>query len=138
MPKSEIQAFKRKTGFEWTEEFFDFYTRHDGVGMMQPGNEKVNWSFVPTSEVCIFVDSIRKWFTSTHPEIARAFFPFFDWGSGDAVGYFRLSDILREDVDEIVPGTLFEFEHECYEFDPSQPWTDFLQPAYGSIRHFLK
>jgi|GEM_PF-1345461 len=135
---SELHGFKERTQFEWPAEFLELYTKHDGVGVKAPPDDEVTWSFVPTNEIAKFGDSIRDWFSATHPEIAKAFFPFLDWGSGDAVGYIRLEDVLKHPVKGIGPGTLFEFEHECYEFDSSQHWTDFLQPAYESIEHFLK
>ena len=138
MDPPEFQNFKELSQFEWPAEFVDFYGNHDGVGLRMQPQEEVIWNFVPSHEIGTFAHSVREWFSETHPEIARAFFPFFDWGCGDAVGYVRVDHLLKDVVDEILPGSLFEFDHENYRFDASQPWFEFLQPCYASIRDFLK
>lgn len=138
MAPSEIQNLNERSQFEWPAEFVDLYSKHDGVGLKMQLHEEVLWNFVPTSQIGTFTLSVREWFSETHPEIAKVFFPFFDWGCGDAVGYVLLDQILKDVVDEILPGTLFEFDHENYKFDASQPWIEFLQPSCESIRLFLE
>lgn len=129
LSRSEIHNFQTSTGYKWTDEFFDLYTHHDGVGIIPP-DEEVIWSFVPTHKINSFGDSTRAWFSATHPDIAKCFYPFFDWMSGDALGYLN--------IERFTPGTLFEFEHESYEFDAAQSWEIFLKPAYNSIQDFLE
>jgi hypothetical protein len=129
-PVSEqaIAEFKRSTGYHWTEEFCDLYSHHDGVGLALP-NQEMAWQFLPTREFHGFSVLIRDWFVKTHPSIAEVYYPFFDWGSGDAMGYLDLPDVPQ--------GVLVEFEHEAYEFDAKQPWSSFLKQSHDSIRSFL-
>lgn len=129
MVSQTMTELKLSTNYQWTKEFFDLYSRHDGVGLSLPDHE-VLWQFVPSSELVSFSVSIREWFVGTHPEISQAYHPFFDWGSGDAIGYL--------DLPEIPVGVLVEFEHEAYEFDADQPWSEFLRQSHDSILSFLE
>lgn len=137
MAKTKFKDFQKKTGFKWTNEFFELYGRHDGFGLKEVSDEKVSWICVPSHEIESLGENVRSLFSETHPEISKAFFPFYDWGSGDAAGYFQLQEIMDSDVTGVAPETIFEFDHENYNFDPCQPWFDFLQPAYESIHSLL-
>ncbi len=128
MAKSAIEPFRSLTGYAWCDEFFSLYARHDGIGI-QGADNVTTWSFVPTTELIAFKQSVCGWFQDTHAVAAAKFFPFFDWGNGDAIGYIDL---------EGVETLLFIFDHESYEFDPDQEVTEFLKPSYESIADFLK
>jgi hypothetical protein len=125
----QLEKLDAMTSFSWPKEFRELYACHDGVGLVLPG-EAVEWSFVPTSELVTFGDTVRGWFADTHPEIARAFHPFFNWGSGDSMGFLE--------SDSYPIGTVFLFEHEFYRFSNDQNWVDFLIPSYHSILSFIK
>ena len=130
LPVSRVKEFQSSSGYVWSPEFFELYTQHDGVGLRTPEDGELIWGFVPTSELPSFAASVRHWFERTHPEVAKAFFPFFDWYCGDAIGYLRWPGIKK--------GTLVEFDHDYYEFKPGQPWREFLRPSHDSIMSFLK
>lgn len=125
---SDAAAFREVTAFDWTPEFFELYQQANGIAMASTSDTAPEWNFLPTTEIARMCDSSRAWFVDTHPQIAKAFFPFFDWRSGDTVGYLNL---------EGVPPILFAFEHEQYEFDAKQDWSEFLQPAFETLLDFV-
>lgn len=127
MSKQAIADLKRQSDFKWSKEFFSLYELHDGVGIrMDDGS--VSWSFVPSGKLIEFKRHVVQWFDDTHPAVANAFFPFFDWGNGDVMGYVNVKG---------VEGILFEFSHEEYNSDADQDHDEFLKPAFETIADLL-
>lgn len=123
-----IAEFEKAIGFSMPEEFKSLYSEHDGFGTSRHG--EAEWFFLPLSELPEHAAEVRDWFQETHPEIAKRFVPFVDWGNGDASGYVFSASGIPE------PG-IFMFEHESYEFEEDQDWREFLVPVDASIRDFL-
>lgn len=123
-----IAEFEKTVGYSMPEEFKTLYSEYDGFGTTREG--EVEWFFLPLSKLPGHATEVRDWFQETHPEIAKRFVPFVDWGSGDASGYLFSESGVPE------PG-VFMFEHESYEFEKDQDWREFLIPVDGSIRAFL-
>ncbi|RYD21491.1 MAG: SMI1/KNR4 family protein [Verrucomicrobiaceae bacterium] len=129
-PASEesIAAFEASVGYVLPGEFHDLYQQFDGYG--NETQEGVDWFFVPLEFLPEHVAGVRDWFESTHSALARRFVPFVDWGNGDASGY------LFTESGEQEPG-IFMFEHESYEFNEAQDWSDFLYLVDDNLQDFL-
>ncbi|GAA5484833.1 SMI1/KNR4 family protein [Haloferula sargassicola] len=123
-----IAELEKVIGFTMPEEFKQFYCEHDGFGTIRGG--QTDWFFLPLAKIPQHAIEVRAWFEGTHPNIARQFVPFIDWGNGDASGYI-LSDAGDPDA------AIFHFEHESYEFEKSQDWHDFLRPFSSSVLTFF-
>jgi hypothetical protein len=123
-----IAAFEKAIGYCLPEEFKELYLKYDGFG--RSGKTEVCWFFLPMSELPRHVAEVREWFQETHPEIARRYVPFVDWGDGDASGYLFSESGVPEQA-------IFMFEHESYEFEKDQDWRDFLMPVDKSIRDLI-
>lgn len=125
---TSIVEFEKAVGYSMPEEFKSLYSEYDGFGTTRNG--EVDWFFLPISKLADHATAVRDWFQETHPEIAKRFVPFVDWGNGDASGYVFSESGAPE------PG-IFMFEHENYEFEEDQDWREFLVPVDASIRAFL-
>jgi hypothetical protein len=126
---ADITALEASLGIELPVEFHELYRTYDGVGVSADSGQ-IYWMFRSLTEIPKFMEESRDWFQETHPEIARRFFPFIDWSSGDATGY------LLSQSGGLLPG-LYDFEHEAYEFDESQDETTFLSSLHNTIEDFL-
>ena len=125
---TSIAYFEKAVGYSMPEEFKELYSEYDGFGTTRDG--EVDGFFLPVSKLAEHATEVRDWFQETHPDIAKRFVPFVDWGNGDASGYvFSESGVQN-------PG-IFIFEHESYEFEKDQDWWEFLIPVDTSIRDFL-
>ena len=123
-----IAEFEKQIGFTMPDEFKQLYTEYDGFGTSRDG--ETAWFFLPISKLPEHASGVRDWFQETHPEIAKRFVPFVDWGNGDASGY------IFSDSGTPLPA-IFMFEHESYEFEEDQDWEEFLVPVDTTIRSFL-
>ena len=123
-----IAEFEKTIGFSMPEEFKQLYSEYDGFGTKRNG--EIDWFFLPLSKISNHATEVRDWFQDTHPDIAKRFVPFVDWGNGDASGYVY-------SVAGVPEPAIFIFEHEGYEFENNQDWRDFLLPVDSSIRTFL-
>ncbi len=63
-------------------EFKALYSEFDGFGTLRDG--EVDWFFLPLSKLPEHANGVRSWIQKTHPEIAKRFVPFVDWGNGEA------------------------------------------------------
>lgn len=125
---TSIADYEKSVGYPMPEEFKELYSEFDGFGTSRDG--EVDWFFLPVSKLPEHALIVRDWFQKTHPEIAKRFVPFVDWGNGDASGYVFAESGVPE------PG-IFIFEHESYEYEEDQDWREFLIPVDASIRDFL-
>ena len=123
-----IAEFEKAVCYSMPDEFKALYSEFDGFGTSRDGG--VDWFFLPLSKLPDHAVEVRGWFEETHPEVAKRFVPFVDWGNGDASGYVFSESGIPE------PG-VFMFEHESYEFEEDQDWRTFLVPVDASIRDFL-
>ena len=122
---ADITALESSFGFQLPTEFHELYLTYDGVGVSADSGQ-IYWMFRSLAQIPKFMEETRDWFQETHPEVARRFFPFIDWSSGDSTGY------LLSQSGELLPG-LYDFEHEDYEFDASQDESAFLSSFYTTI-----
>lgn len=125
---ASIAEFEKSIGYSMPNEFKQLYSEYDGFGTSREG--ETDWFFLPISKLPEHASEIRDWFQETHPELAKRFVPFVDWGNGDASGY------VFSETGTLLPG-IFIFEHESYEFEDDQDWEEFLIPVDSSIRAFL-
>lgn len=126
--REALQAFEKSVGHTLPEEFHELYGQYDGYG--NEGEDGIDWFFVPLELLPEHVAGTRGWFQETHPELAARFVPFVDWGTGDASGYlFTESGALEQGI--------YMFEHEAYEFEKEQDWSEFLFPVDDNLRDFL-
>jgi hypothetical protein len=125
---ASIAEFEKAIGYMMPDEFKQLYTEYDGFGTTRDG--ETDWFFLPVSKLLEHATEVRDWFQETHPELAKRFVPFVDWGNGDASGY------VFSEAGIPLPG-IFIFEHESYEFEEDQDWEEFLIPVDSSIRDFL-
>lgn len=125
---ASIAEFEKGIGHAMPDEFKQLYSEYDGFGTLREG--ETAWFFLPIAKLPELAAQVRDWFQETHPEIAKRFVPFVDWGNGDASGYVFSESGVPE------PG-IFMFEHESYEFEGDQDWEEFLVPVDASIRAFL-
>ncbi|BCX48529.1 cell wall assembly/cell protein, KNR4 [Haloferula helveola] len=125
---ASIAEFEKAIGYSMPDEFKELYSEYDGFGTSRDG--ETDWFFLPISKLPEHASEIRDWFQETHPELAKRFVPFVDWGNGDASGY------VFSETGTLLPG-IFIFEHESYEFEEDQGWEEFLIPVDSSIRAFL-
>lgn len=127
---SNLGVVKAAFGKDVPEELQDLYKNIDGFGVNLPTGKRI-WIIVPSHMLAQFVSNVRGWFDDTHPEVAANFCPFFDWGSGDSIGYLSNNNTLNN--------RLFEFSHENLEFSVGQDWKSFLiLTQYRSIADLLK
>lgn len=125
----DLEAFRVEMGLpELPAEFVDFYSACNGTGLSDEAGHMV-WMFVPIDLLPEFVQQIRVTFAETHPEWAARFLPFFDWGTGDGIGY-----LWPEGGGAPV---LVEFEQAGYESRADQPPEEFLLPGPESIEQFI-
>ena len=125
---ASIAEFEKAIGYSMPNEFKQLYSEYDGFGTSSDG--ETNWFFLPISKLPEHASEVRDWFQETHPEHAKRFVPFVDWGNGDATGY------VFSETGTLLPG-IFIFEHESYEFEEDQDWEEFLIPVDSTIRAFL-
>ncbi len=123
-----IAVFEKTVGYSMPEEFKALYSEYDGFGTTRKG--EIDWFFLPLLKLPGHAAEVRVGFQQTHPEIAKRFVPFVDWGNGDSSGYVFSESGVPE------PG-IFMFEHESYEFREDQDWREFLDPVDASIHDFL-
>ena len=122
---AELQALEATLGFAAPRELRSFYEQVGGCGVKAPDSETY-WLVVPVTEVAANIASARDWFDETHPRLAKRFFPFISWASGDYTGY------LKSPLFGLKRG-LYTFEHEGYEFEAGQlPWF-FMKKDYKSL-----
>jgi len=123
-----IAEFEKAANYSMPNEFKALYSEFDGFGTLRDG--EVDWFFLPLSKLPEHANGVRSWIQKTHPEIAKRFVPFVDWGNGDASGYvFSESGVPEQGI--------FIFEHESYEYEEDQDWREFLLPVDTSIVDFL-
>jgi len=125
---ASIAEFEKAIGYKLPDEFKQLYTEYDGFGTSRDG--ETDWLFLPVKKLSEHATEVRDWIQKTHPEIAKRFAPFVDWGNGEASGY------VFSETGIPLPG-IFIFEHESYEFEEEQDWKEFLIPVDSSIRDFL-
>lgn len=125
---ASIAEFENAIGNTMPDEFKQLYTECDGFGTTRDGETR--WFFLPVSKLPEHATEVRDRFQETHPEIAKRFIPFVDWGSEDACGY------VFSETGTPLPG-IFMFKHESYEFEEDQDWEEFLTPVSSSIRDVL-
>lgn len=116
-------------GLKLPQELFELYGVCNGFGVKWE-NCETDWNFVPISRILEFTIECRGWFSSTHPDTASRFLPFYDMGSGDCLGYLF-------NQDQSVSG-LYEFSHELYEFSQKQDPKEFLFLTAETINQFLR
>lgn len=124
-----IHSLTEQTGFPITAEFREFYNQINGFGVAADG-QKTSWLLVPVERIEATIARARAGFEETHPELAKRFFPFIDWDSGDYSGYFTAED------GSLLPG-LYDFDHETYEFDEEQASEEVVTKGDASILEFL-
>lgn len=122
---NEIQDHLR---WKFPKNLIEIYRECDGYGISWPGLD-VDWNLMPILDLENFANDVRGWFKETHPVVASRFFPFFNWGTGDSIGFLADENGISE--------KLYEFSHDSYEFDEAQNWKDFIQYEASSIKEFL-
>lgn len=123
-----VAEWEKFVGRAMPEEFRSFYTTHDGFGA--EFDDEVEWFFLPLAMMPEFATEIRGTFEGTHPDLAKRFVPFADWGTGDACGYLYGESGEREEG-------IYLFEHESYDYDAEQDWNEFLYVTDETIVTFL-
>jgi hypothetical protein len=126
--ETALSEFEELIGYKMPAEFRQIYSEFDGFGSTRDSDTE--WFFVPISNLIEHSREVLEWFQQTHPEIAKRFVPFVDWGSGDASGYLFSESGLPE-------SGIFMFEHESYDFEAGQNWHEFLFPVDDNICDFL-
>ncbi len=126
----EIQSLEELVGITFPSEFHDLYSTFNGVGVVGKTG-KTYWTFTPLDKIPEFIASTREFFQDTHPDLAKRFFPFIDWSDGDASGY------MLSPSRDLLP-SLFDFQHDDYEFEETQDDSEFLVVAYRDIKDFIQ
>jgi hypothetical protein len=126
----EIDSLQKLIGIKLPDEFRDLYLAINGFGVVGKSAE-IYWSFIPLDKILGFIASTREFFQDTHPDVAKRFFPFIDWSDGDASGY------MISPSDRLLP-SLFDFQHDDYEFEETQEGSEFLVTATRNIKDFIK
>jgi hypothetical protein len=125
---SEITQLEHDLGRDMGDEFRSFYSSHNGYGTSS--EDETEWFISPLNKIPKTTEDAVDWFRETHPNLASRFIAIVNWNCGDYTGYFFSED-----------GSLLEgfytFEHESYEFDEAQDWSEFLTPIDSSLRDFL-
>lgn len=118
---ADLRGLEAILGVKLPAEVLEIYQIYNGIGQVtRTGGEY--WSFHPLHEIVEFITDTRSYFSKTHPDLAKRFFPVFDWNTGDAVGFLMGEDGAWE------PG-IYEFEHDDYGFDAEQDGSVFLRPC---------
>lgn len=125
---SDIAKIETRIGYTLPKEFKSFYTEYDGFGTNS--EEGTDWFITPIESIQSTTDEARDWFAETHPDLAKRFVAFIDWGCGDYCGY-----LFTDDGDAL--DGIYTFEHESYEFEDDQDWAEFIQPLDSSLKDFL-
>ena len=128
--EAAIAKLEETLGIEFPYEFRELYQVYDGFGHTREGRDGVIWEFYPLAWIPAFVVFVRSFFEETHPDIACRFFPFHDWGNGDASGYFV------SESGYVLSG-FYIYDHERYRGDPAQDMDEFIDSTYDSVEHFL-
>ncbi len=129
---ADIETTARKLGIDFPREFRSLYSVFNGVGLCSPDRpEEIEWTFQPLENLPGFAEVARAWFAKTHPEVAKRFFPFIDWGDGDSMGY------LTNNKGKVMKGIRW-FQHESYEWDEDQDPDEFLELTNHSIQSYLR
>jgi hypothetical protein len=50
----ELDELRAETGFDWPAEFVELYQCHNGIGLIDQAQNRVDWIFVPSSEMPSF------------------------------------------------------------------------------------
>ncbi len=125
---SEIARRGDQLGLIFPEEFVSLYETYNGVGI--GSGDDVWWVLHPLDQLSQFGKSVCSFFDETHPEEADLFYPFLDFGNGDAIGY------LSDESGNVMPG-LYVFSHESVRFDEDQESEEFLSLIPVSIEDFF-
>lgn len=128
--EAAILELEKTLGIEFPYEFHEMYQVCDGFGLTTEGHDRVSWNFYPLAMIPAFVVFVRSFFEETHSDIARRFFPFHDWGNGDASGYFT------SESGYVLSG-FYKYDHERYRYDSSQDHNEFIDSVYDSVEDFL-
>lgn len=109
-------------------ELVDLYRTCNGFGKVG-AHCKIRY-LVSSDQVPDFAHGIRDFFRPTHPSIASAFLPVFDWSNGDGTGY------LWDTEGSLIKG-LWTFEHESYRRKRNQLWTEFMFSDFDSLLELI-
>jgi len=125
---SALDVLRAETNFDWPPEFVELYRCHDGIGIIDKAQNRVDWLLVPSSQITPYCAAMRDWFSKTHSAIAANFFPFYNLDYSDAMGY------LRSDGK---PDSLYHFNHEEYAHSMDQSWEEFLTPVNMKLQEWF-
>lgn len=125
---SALDVLRAETNFDWPPEFVELYRCHDGVGIMDKAQNRVDWLLVPSSQITSYCAAMRDWFAKTHSAIAANFFPFYNLDYSDAMGYLRIDG---------KPDSLYHFNHEEYTHSVDQSWEEFLTPVNLKLQEWF-
>ncbi|MFC4994809.1 SMI1/KNR4 family protein [Rubritalea tangerina] len=125
---ADLSKFGDDLGRDLGTEFKSFYSAHNGYGIQS--DDGIDWFIVPLDQIKKITNDAVDWFQETHTDLAERFVAIADWDCGDYSGF-----LFSEDG-SLMDG-FYTFEHESYEFDEDQNWSEFLIPIDSSLRDFL-
>lgn len=120
-----ISEFEDCMSLKVSEEFRSLYKQVDGTNETTEDSPESYFGFVPIQRLPSFIEDVRRSFRDTHPVEAKQFFPFFDRGGLNVLG-FMYSEGIGLDSELF----LFWLGGEHGE-------TEFLLPCEESIESFL-
>lgn len=126
--EEEIAAVESRLGCKFPPSLREFYRECNGYGLKS--EKELSWFVRPVEEIEELTREARDWFEETHPEIARKFIAYVDWGSGDySGGIVGANGVLSKAV--------CMFEHESYEYETDQDPDEFLSVVDESLVGFF-
>lgn len=126
---SDLVELRAETNFNWPFEFVELYRFHNGIGIIDHSQNRVDWLLIPSSQITSFSATMRGWFSKTHSSIAANFFPFINFEYSDAIGYLMIDGKLAD--------SLYQFNHEEYCHRSDQSWGEFLTPLNLKLQEWF-
>jgi hypothetical protein len=125
--EADFVKLKVETNYNWPAEFLELYRLHNGIGIPDADIEGgIDWMYLPIQLIPDFSKHVQQWYADTHEYLADQFFPFINYGNGDAIGYKR--SCINQD------SLLYIFSHEDYKHDISQPIEEFIYPVSSNLK----
>ncbi|QDV23859.1 SMI1/KNR4 family protein [Aureliella helgolandensis] len=128
-PESIVKV-EAELGVEMPHELRDFYSNHDGLGLVSRGETPMPLFIRPTGQLVDFINQCRSAFRDTHPTYAERYFPFIDWYNGDSSGFILGSDGRFVDM-------VFTFSHELYCYEAGQDANEFIHAHAETLAELL-
>jgi hypothetical protein len=129
LPVQDDDCSRADSVYPLPEEIKEIYSIHDGFGLVKEKGE-ILWQLPPRYQLPQLKATCCDWFADTHPELVHSVFPFLDGFTGTYL-------LVLVENGKILQG-IFEFDHENYDFEPNQPWSEFIVKVYDRFEEFFE